>query len=596
MATKPDIRLDGAAALLAAVVLLMGIPWSAALAAREAPDLPSIDREDGVLSPKTVREVQSALVTLGLYSGNIDGRVSGNLTAAIRLYQQQAGLKIDGRISEHLVAHLERALRVSHLLRELDSSRRQSQDAARQALAGHPATRDLVTGGQPEPADPTRDPTPCFDNPTVRCLLAEAFESAKAVAKRDLRDWAFGEILAAQARAGLSAQAMETTRRIQDPRLIMVALRDIATAQARAGRENEALAAAEVIPDSRTQVEALAMIAETQARHGHTQAAQDTAHLLFSMARHLQIPADQVAFATKAAITLHRTGDEKGADAALRLARITADEKIGERGKEAAWRQIAGALADVDQLDAALDAAERVAQRSDRAAVLIAAAQSAIRAGQSGRALELARGIDAERYRVLVLAEIAAAKARTGDWAAANAIMEEAFTDAEAITLPFARSYAISRLVLALSQMAGLMGPEGGSLADRFVRARDAADGVNDPRLRAQVLFELAAQQRRSRQPADAVRTSVERALASVDQIPSAVSRVWVHGNVATLHARSGAETEAWAAFDRGIAEVRKIENSWSRARALAKMAQTLIDLVAPTTAPAEGELTPEQP
>ena len=228
--------------------------------------------------------------------------------------------------------------------------------------------------------------------------------------------------------------------------------------------------------------------------------------------------------------------------------------------------------------------------------MLIAAAQSAIRAGDPDKALALAREIAAERYRVLVLAEVAAAKARAGDWPAANRIMEEAFADAEGISLPFARSYAISRLVLALSQMAGMKGPNGSGFAERFARARDAAEGINDPRLRAHVLFDLAARQRRSHQPLDAVAASEERALDATGQVPSAVSRVWVHGDIATLHARTQGQEQAWIAFDRGMAEARRIDNSWSRARALAKLAQTLIDLVTPGTAAAESELAPEQP
>ena len=84
------------------------------------------------------------------------------------------------------------------------------------------------------------------------CLLSEALESAKAIGKAELRDWALGEILIAEARAGLGERAMETTSRINDPRLVMVALRDIAEAQAAGGNPEEALAAADIIPTTLT--------------------------------------------------------------------------------------------------------------------------------------------------------------------------------------------------------------------------------------------------------------------------------------------------------------------------------------------------------
>lgn len=574
------------------------------LAAREGPDSSVLDGEAKPLDLALVRKVQTALATIGLYSGFIDGKLNQNLVAAIRRYQQQAGLRITGRITDQLLDHLERSLKVSRLLRDLDNTRRKGMDKAREALLAHPATRDLIEDAPPAlppdapPAtgDATRDSAICLNAPKVRCLLVEAFESAKAVIKRDLRDWAMGEILTAQARAGLVAQAMETTRRIQDPRLVMVALRDIAQAQARAGREEEALAAAEIIPEERTQVEALAVIADTQVRHGFMEAAQGTAGLLYRMARHLRTPADQVTFATRAAVTLYRAGAGERAEAALHLARATAEEKVPHGAKVSAWRQVAGALADLDRLDDALELADQVARHSDKAAVLIATAQSAIRAGRLQTAMDLAYGIEAERYRIPVLGAIAVARARSGDRDGADSVIDEAFADAEAIALPFARSYAISRLVLALSDMARIKDQPTDVLAKRFARARDAAEGIKDARLHAQVLYEIASQQRRAGLPDDESAASERRAIAVAGEIPSALSRVWVHGDVATRHARAGEEMLARRAFDRALAEARRIEDSSARARAMAKMAQTLLDLAVPETAPTSDEMSTDNP
>lgn len=582
------------AAILA--TLALAAPASPAQAAREAPDRSGLGSEFEAPSTAAVRQVQTALATLGLYAGFIDGKLSQNLTSAIRLYQQQAGLKVTGRITDALQDHLKRSQRISRLLRDLNDTRRKAMDDARKALMAHPATRDLIEDGTVPPANAARDPAPCFDAPTVRCLLAEGFESAKAVSKRDLRDWAMGEILAAQARAGLMTQAMETTRRIQDPRLIMVALRDIAQAQARAGREEDALAAAEIIPESRTQIEALAMIADTQARHGFFKAARHTAALLYRMARHIKSPADQVTFATRAAVILYRAGDQETANTALLLARGTVMTKMAQSQRVGAWRQVAGALADLDRLDDALVLIDAVDQRSDRATVMIAAAQSAIRAARLDKAMDLAHGIEAERYRVLILGEIAVAMARTGDRPGANAVIDEAFADAEAVVLPFARSYAISRLVLALSDMARIKDQPSDVLAKRFVRARDAAEGINDPRLRSQVLFEISSQQRRAGMAPEDSQVSEARAITAANAIPSVISRVWIHGDIATLHARSGESDLAWAAFHRAMAEARTIDNAWARARAMAKMAQTLIDLVTPKTAATADEMSKDSP
>lgn len=563
-------------------------PATVILAARgNVEPAPFQDREDSQ-DRQLVKQTQKSLADLGLYFGAIDGRLNNNLTSAIRLFQQQAGLKITGRISDQLLAHLERSVKVSALLRGLDTSRNKAMDAARQALLAHPATRDLLQDQTVEPADATRDPSKCFDEPTVRCLLAEAFESAKAIVKRDLRDWAMGEILTAQARAGLLKLAMETTRRIQDPRLMMVALKDIAAAQARAGREEDALAAAEIIPDSRAQVQALADIAEIQSQHGYFQAAQNTAALLFAMARHLRVPTDQVTYATRAAVILYQSSDRNTANEAMDLAWSVAENTVPKNAKATAWRQIADAMAQLDRVNAALALVQEVTRESDRAAVLIATARAAIRADDLSMARKLADDVDAARYRALVLGQIAVAKARAGDSAGAEKIIDAAFDDAEAVALPFARSYAISRLVLALSDMARVPGASKDELVARFVRARNAANGIKDARLRAQVLFRITAWQRRTHVPEADVNETEKQAHAAAGQIASAIGRVWVYGDAATMHARAEESVQAWKAFDRGMAEARKIDQSLARARSLAKMAQTLIDLVVPKTAEAQ--------
>ncbi|MEQ8804808.1 MAG: hypothetical protein RIE16_03455, partial [Rhodospirillales bacterium] len=133
-------------------------------------------------------------------------------------------------------------------------------------------------------------------------------------------------------------------------------------------------------------------------------------------------------------------------------------------------------------------------------------------------------------------------------------------------------------------------------LAERFVRARDAAEGINDPRLRGQVLFEISAQQRRTGMAPEDAQASEARAIAAATAIPSVISRVWIHGDIATLHARSGENDRAWTAFDRAMAEARKIDNSWARARVMAKLAQTLIDLVTPKTAATADEMSKDTP
>ncbi|MGQ0658997.1 MAG: peptidoglycan-binding domain-containing protein [Chromatiales bacterium] len=56
--------------------------------------------------PYTVREIQSVLRQLGYYQGAVDGIAGPKTTGAIRSYQQQYGLAVDGRASSQLLNHM----------------------------------------------------------------------------------------------------------------------------------------------------------------------------------------------------------------------------------------------------------------------------------------------------------------------------------------------------------------------------------------------------------------------------------------------------------------------------------------------------------
>ncbi len=241
-----------------AVALCIPVLFSALLSAAEIAARPDglINETPAPLSApgyrkagQSVLDIQKALSVMGFYLGPINGHLNSDTQAAIRVYQQSTGLDINGRVTRQLWDILTNAVQVRKLLKRLNKVRASSKDKARKALLAHPATRDLISDTPGEIANPRRDASACFADPTVRCLLSAATENVKAVFKPELRDWALSEILVAQSRAGLTEAAMKTAARMKDPRLIMVALRDIAEGQASAGNGTEARDAAGIIPD-----------------------------------------------------------------------------------------------------------------------------------------------------------------------------------------------------------------------------------------------------------------------------------------------------------------------------------------------------------
>ena len=143
---------------------------------------PGADTLQRVTPDNLVRRAQRALTELGIYKGPISGLRDSFTDGAVRTYQKANGLKEDGVLTEELVAKIETGSKVSALLSRLEQVRKDTVASARAALLSRAETRDLIGGGTAEAADPTRDATPCFRQPTADCLLAEAAETSKAIA------------------------------------------------------------------------------------------------------------------------------------------------------------------------------------------------------------------------------------------------------------------------------------------------------------------------------------------------------------------------------------------------------------------------------
>lgn len=535
----------------------------------------------------TVAHVQRALIELGFYSGPTDGRPSAPLEAAIRDFQSQLGLRPDGDPSPALLKLLKQQLQAEALNKRLEDTRRAAIDAAVSALRSNPATRGLLSGDDLAPADPTRDAEPCLNAPSVPCLLEAALAEARAIHKASLRDWALGEILIVQARAGLSEAALETTRHIKDPRLVISALSDIAETEARAGRGPAALAAAELIPGTREQVSALARIAGVQSRHGHLAAARTSAELLLSMTKRLSDPGVRVQYEAQSAVILARLGRETEANGLLRAAEARARQKLLGKALQAGLRQIADALTRVNRPDAALAILPDVARASERASLLLAASEAQAQAGDFPHALRTARQIKALRYRTLAFGRIAVAQARRGDLRGAEQTIDGGLADVDKVRLPFARSFAVSRLALALGKVNEFSkdisrGDKRATVqAARYHRASLTASRVRDPRLRAETLFALASSQRHVNMPASDIARTEAQAHAATQAVKSRFARMWVYADVAALRAHADEIGTGRTLFQKALSEARKIDNPWSRARALAKLAETLIDVSA---------------
>lgn len=547
----------------------------------EAIDQPSSERHK---SGVAILKIQEALAEMGYYLGHLDGHLNTETKAAVRVYQKAMGQKVDGRITRHLWDMLNNAVQVRGLLKRLDTARKTGKDKARNALLSHSATQDLITDTDKERANPTRNSEACFDAPTVRCLLTEARESVKAVFKPELRDWALGEILVAQARAGLSEQAMKTAGGIRDPRLIIVALRDIAEAQAAAGNSDQALEAVNIIPDMGNRAEALAKIARIYARQGDKQSTRNAANALLAMIEDLTPVSKQISYKMQASAVFHQTGSPIRTNKLLESSEKQARLLVDDSERLQSLRHIATTLANLGRTKEALALTGDITEKSEREPILLAIANAMADRNDIDQAIEMASNI-APRYRATILSRIMFAQFQVATPAETRHTFELAESAIELIKLPYARSYAQSRLALTTAKMGALQNqkPKPGGLPDwsNFTKAMELASKITDHRLRAYALWTVACQQKHAGDEHGAEATE---ALAdkSTGEIKSRLSRVWMFADLAAQHARQGHPETGWDAFQQGLKISETIDNSWGRARSLAKLAQTLIELIAP--------------
>ena len=524
--------------------------------------------DDEVQRERIVAEIQDLLSELGLYSGAIDGVAGAGTERAIRLYQAQTKLPIDGRATAALLKHLQTVGQATRLVKRIERVKVQNIDRARSALARQEKTRDLINGERLQPANPLRDASGCLAGPTPSCLLDEALESAKGVADRKFRDWALGDIVVAQIKAGLAALAFDTVGRIDDPRLVITGLRNIALMEAARGRLPESRAMAEIIPDPWNQLQAKAAIALAEAKAGDHAASLSTAREVATLSQSLSRPTRSAAALSRLAIGLRKARAHMAADLVLKEAlEMTTRGRMTRVDRENSLSEIAVAMAQGGDLDGALEVMADIEKDSLRRPVLLAVAGVLAREGASGRALETVAEISDPRYRSIALSDVAIAIFRTGGTGHARDIAEQALEDSAEIDARhgYAKGYAVSRVTTAFVEFGAL------------TRAFDAARKIEDHALRAKSLWLVAAAQAQSGD-LNAAR-SFSGARAAADAIKSPLDRAWTYCSIAVASAKSGDEGLAREAYAAARDVAATIRSPWARANAFTKLATTLVDL-----------------
>ena len=524
-------------------------------------------------NPALVKAIQENLSKQGYFLGAIDGVFGPETEGAIRAYQKSAGLAVDGKPSKSLSDNLQTGGKVGELLKKLEKAKNRSMDTAKQALLSRPETRNLIEGDFDAGILIKHDWNKCVEKTTPRCLLIEASIAVDEIEKLEMKNWSLGEILAAQAKAGLAEDAMNSARRIHDPQLIMVALRDIAKSQAEAGRHVEAMEAVDIIPDLNGQIEAYISITEIMARKGNKQLSYETSEHLVKYLDKVKDSLNKAAIMSRLAVILYNNDEEerskKYIDNALSIARRINDDHLREK----ALRHVAAALAESGDPTRALKIIKGAKNGADDVPILMAAATSHALSGRSDIALSTADAIEAVRYRSLVLSKIAAYQAGAGMIDDSVETLGKALDAAKTIRFPFAKAYAMSRIALSYNDV----GISAGDDKDLMAKSLEVADLVSDDRLRAHIIWAIADERKRAE--SNFYNFAYKKAISATGDIKSALSKVWMLCDISETRAEKGDIDGAWDLYDQAKKEAIKINHPWGRARALAKVALTLSGL-----------------
>jgi hypothetical protein len=563
---------------LCALVIACGAPTPASGATRDD-GLSTTQTNEIVGASDIVKGIQESLSRMGLYSGPIDGRMSDAVRDAIESYQKAIGRSSDGKASRELLEHMDTQDKVGVMLKRLETERQAKIEDAKRRLMANENTRVLLNRDPgSDVADPTRNASSCFAKPTERCLLDEAVESAKGIFKSEHRDWAYGEILVSQAKAGMVDQAIQTVRRIGDARLIIVALRDISRALAQEGRVQDARDVAALIPDIPKRLDALAAVAEILVgKQNNLAAARDTANGIIAESLELDDPLKRVAIMSQMAIVLTKAEDKPQAMAVLEEAQgFVRASKAGvlsdptDRG--AAVRHIAAAFADIGEAEKAISLMPRISGEYDKIAVQMEIAKTQSAAGQTDEAMLSASNIGNDRYKAVALGRIAADMAKRGDEEKAFSLVSFALRLVNGIDLPYARSYAAGQIALSLVEIGMKYGDKA------FTKAVDATKTIENDQLKAYTLWTIANAQARANFQSDAD-TTTQLARRATDRMNSTFSQVWMLADVASERIATGDNAGAKDALDRSLTIAQSISNPWGRARALARITATLHDI-----------------
>ncbi len=512
--------------------------------------------------------IQRNLKQLGYYKGPIDGRYGHETRKAVDRYRRQNGIIDKETMWPAVLIHMQVLGEALQVQKSLQAARIRQIDVAKTQLLKHSAARDLLASApQKESADPTHNPSICFAAPTLRCLLDEALESIRGVTRDRYRNWALQDMIVVLAAAGMAEPMKDAIRRLTDARLVLVALRGAVAAMVAAGRMEDAEETLELMPDGADRVRALLEIAKGWAGQGDRSKSSEI------LAR-VSIELDSIKDARREsklkadiAVVYAKTGN---IDQARAILTVLATENTPKEGKLEADKvsAIVNAYVELGDLDRALailrKASPDLTPRKGRIAVTTAFAAK----GEIKAALDMAEKIVSPRYRAVALCNAARKFAERGDIESTRTALTTAETSAPAIKGEFASDFAWS----CLAETYDLIGDK--------VTAQKSLKHVEGADLKARSLWRMWAARHATAPSSDT--EELKNQAIEATKTADTFKRVAIWSEASVMAFRVGEKDVSKEYLGNAIAVVSGMQTRWWRARALSRIAKTVISLESP--------------
>ena len=521
---------------------------------------PSVDVASEFAWRDTLAEIQRRLSNLGYYRGPIDGNYSEATRHAIDRYRRRNGILDKETIWPSVLIHMKALGEAIQVQRSLKAARARQIEAARTRLLGHGAARDLISASPTqETADPTHDSSICLAAPTFGCLIDEAMESIRGVSQDRYRNWALQDLIGVLAAAGMIDSMKQAIRRLTDARLVIVSLREGVASMSASRRWRDAEATISLMPVGSDKVRALLSLARHRIAGGDRSEARITVDRAVEALSVVEVKTLRVRLSADAAVLLDEASNPRDARELLESLEATFDDDLNFE----VISIVAGGYAAIGEIEKAGDLLKRVPieheARSGRMGMVSA---MATRNDVEG-VLEWAARIVSARYRTVALCDAARLFEKTGKNGIAVRLLDDAEAKFDQITGEFARDYAR----ICLSEVREMVG-------DRE-RALELLDTVKAHDLRARALWRMWSHSRTKERDVESFQKRALEATRSADTFKRVT--IWSEAAVASMEHGDEALSELF--LQNAVNLVSGMHTRWWRARALSRLARTVLTI-----------------